>query len=99
MWDRKRYLWAHVLFSSHDIFLENIFVARNQLHGQTEVDELQFPGHQEIVAGLDVRVNDIDVVNLSKTSFHHIINFNQIKRKNKIIFDLWSRSTEHLCRH
>ena len=63
------YLWAHVLFSSNDIFLENIFISRDELHGQTEVDELQFPGHQEIVAGLDVRVNDIDVVNVSKHQF------------------------------
>ena len=60
------YLWAHVLFGSLYIFPLKIFVARDQLHGQPEVDQLEFPRHQEKVTGLDVGMNDVDMVNLSK---------------------------------
>ena len=60
------YLGTHVLFSSLYIFSLNILVAREQLHSQTEVNQLQFPGNQEIVTRLDVSMNDIDVVNVSK---------------------------------
>ena len=61
-----RYLGTHVLFSSLYIFPLNKLVAREQLHSQTEVNQLQFPGNQEVVTRLDVNMNDIDVVNLSE---------------------------------
>ena len=60
------YLWAHVLFGSLYIFPLKIFVARDKLHGQPEVDQLEFPRHQEKVARLDVGMNDVDMVNVSR---------------------------------
>ena len=69
------YLWAHVLLGSLYIFPLKIFVARDQLHGQPEVDQLEFPRHQEKVTWLDVGMNDVDMVNVSR---HHIISNERI---------------------